>query len=128
MPVDSVFTTSGSSRPRERRIAFVAGIMFIAITASLAIWRAFRERLLATDFAAHHSTYAGRSAVLWTHVIGDSLIALAYFAIAATLVYLVYRGRRSIPFDSICLAFGVFLLASGFTHLLSVLTTWVPVY
>src|SRR5437667_6946496 len=126
MPVD--FTTSDSSRPLERRVALLAGIMLVAITASLAIWPAFREQLLDRDFLPHLSTYAGRFSVLWTHVVADSLIAAAYFAIAATLVYLVYRGRRSIPFDSICLAFGVFLIASGFTHLLYVFTTWVPFY
>jgi PAS domain S-box-containing protein len=106
----------------------LTGIVFIAVTTALAIWPALGEQLLDTDFVPRVSTYAGRFAVLWTHVVADTLIALAYFAIAATLVYLVYRGRRSIPFDSICLAFGAFLIASGFTYLLSVLTLWVPVY
>ena len=128
MPVDSVFTTSARPRPLERRVTLVAGIMFVAVTTALAIWPALGEQLLDTDFVPRVSTYAGRFAVLWTHVVADTLIALAYFAIAATLLYLVYRGRRSIPFDGICLAFGAFLIASGFTCLLSVLTIWVPVY
>ena len=95
---------------------------------SFAIWRFFGEHLLATDFVPRLYSYAGKPAVLWTHVIADALIAIAYLAISAALVYLVYRGRGTLPFDSVFLAFGLFLVACACTHLLSVWTTWVPVY
>jgi PAS domain S-box-containing protein len=102
--------------------------MFVAVAGSLAIWPMLGHRLLATDFVPGFQSYAGRAAVLWTHVVADSLIAIAFFAISATLIYLVYRGRHTIPFDGLLLAFGLFLIACALAHLFSVFTAWVPVY
>ena len=65
---------------------------------------------------------------MWTHVIADSLIAVAYFSISITLVYLVYKGRHAIPFQGLLLAFGMFILACGCTHLMETITVWVPIY
>jgi hypothetical protein len=61
-------------------------------------------------------------------VTADSLIGLAYLAISATLAYLVYKARRDIPFHWIFLAFGLFIIACGGTHVLEVVTIWKPVY
>jgi len=100
----------------------------VTIAIALTIWPALGERLLATDFSPQVYSFAGKTSVLWTHALAQSLIALAYLAISATLVYLVYRGRRDIPFDSIFLAFGCFLVASAFAYALSVVTIWKPFY
>ena len=48
--------------------------------------------------------------VLWTHVATDLLIGLAYIAISLSLVYLVLKGRREFPFQTMFLAFGVVAL------------------
>jgi signal transduction histidine kinase len=58
------------------------------------------------------------------NVIADAIIGAAYFAIAGTIAYLVYRARRNIPFHSLILAFGAFLLAGSATHLVSLWTVW----
>jgi signal transduction histidine kinase/CheY-like chemotaxis protein len=65
--------------------------------------------------------------VLWLHVVSDSLIAAAYYAIPVLLFYF-YRHRRDIPFNWIFVAFGMFILACGTTHLLAAVTVWHPVY
>jgi PAS domain-containing protein len=66
--------------------------------------------------------------LIWTHVLADFLIFLAYFAISATLVYLVYKGHREIPFHWMFLGFGLFIVACGATHLMEAITVWFPVY
>jgi signal transduction histidine kinase len=60
--------------------------------------------------------------------VSDSLIFLSYLAISATLAYLVYRTRREIPFSWMFLAFGSFIIACGFTHLMEVIVLWQPLY
>jgi signal transduction histidine kinase len=65
--------------------------------------------------------------VLWLNVISDSLTALAYYAMPFLLLAFV-RRRRDVEFKGIFLAAGVFILACGTTHVLGVLTVWIPVY
>jgi PAS domain S-box-containing protein len=59
------------------------------------------------------------SGLLWLHVISDTLIALAYFAIAFIL-FTFARKRRDIPFNWLFLLFGVFIVACGSTYLMEV--------
>ena len=61
------------------------------------------------------------------HAVSDTLIALAYFSIPASLVHLV-RRRRDLAFAWMFLLFGLFILSCGTTHLLAVWTLWHPVY
>jgi len=92
------------------------------------VWPQLSRRLLATDFLPHLYCYLKSPALVWTHVVADSLIGIAYFTISATLAYLVYRARRDIPFHWMFLAFGLFIIACGSTHFVEVLTIWIPVY
>jgi PAS domain S-box-containing protein len=62
------------------------------------------------------------------HVGSDLIIGVSYLWIAATLGYLLYRARETVPFSRVILAFGVFILACGATHFVEILTLWVPVY
>jgi signal transduction histidine kinase/CheY-like chemotaxis protein len=65
--------------------------------------------------------------VLWLHVISDLLIAAAYYAIPV-LLFNFSRRRPDIGFKWIFMAFGVFILACGTTHLLAAVTVWHPIY
>jgi len=82
----------------------------------------------AASFLPHSFCYLGNSSLITLHVVSDVLIWLAYVAIAATLGYMVWRGRETIPFNWMFLAFGFFIVACGFTHLLEAITLWRPVY
>jgi two-component sensor histidine kinase len=66
--------------------------------------------------------------LVWTHVVADSLIGIAYLTISVTLGYLVHKARRDIPFHWMFLAFGLFIIACGGTHFMEVVTIWIPVY
>ena len=87
----------------------------------------FFRKLFATDFMPHGMCFLWNPAVLWLNVISDSLIAASYYAIPFLLFYFVKR-RRDIEFKGIFVAFGVFILACGSTHLLGAVTVWQPVY
>ena len=79
-------------------------------------------------FLPHGFCYLWNPQLLWTHVVADLLIGLAYVAISTTLVYLVWKGRREFPFQGMFVAFGLFIGACGATHFVEVYTLWDPVY
>ncbi len=66
-------------------------------------------------------------ALLWTYVISDGLIALAYFSIPIGLAYFVWK-RKDIRFRWIYGMFGAFILACGTTHVFDIALLWHPLY
>src|ERR1044071_769602 len=89
--------------------------------------RTMLDWLFERDFMPHGHCYFWRPDILWTHVISDGLIALAYFSIPVTLIYFV-RRRRDLPFPWILLLFAAFILLCGTTHILGIITVWKPIY
>src|SRR5271169_6685089 len=81
------------------------------------------RELSETTFSAHGHCYYWTWELLWLHVVSDTVIGLSYVAISATLAYLVYR-IRGLPFHGMFLAFGLFIVACGATHLMDVLVVW----
>jgi signal transduction histidine kinase/ActR/RegA family two-component response regulator len=78
-------------------------------------------------FMPHGHCFHWIPSILWTSVISDALIALAYLTIPITLIYFI-RKRRDMPFDWMFIAFGVFILACGSTHLADIWVVWHPDY
>lgn len=70
----------------------------------------------------HGHCYLWQPALVWTHVISDLLIGLAYVSISLSL-YLLIR-RIKVPFSMAFLAFGVFIAACGATHFMEVWNLW----
>jgi len=79
--------------------------------------------LASSSFMPHGYCYLWNMPLVWLHVISDSLIALAYFAIPVSLVWFV-RKRREMPFNWMLVLFGVFIVACGTTHLMEVWNLW----
>lgn len=115
------------SRSIKRQLYVIVVVSALAISPFM-IWPRLSERLLATNFLPHLFCYLRNPGLVWTHVIADSFIGIAYFAISVTLAYLVYKARRDIPFHWMFLAFGLFIIACGGTHFMEVVTVWIPVY
>lgn len=113
--------------PTRKLLYGMAALLATAVSPFL-IWPTFADRVLATDFLPHLYCYLGRPGLVWTHVVADCLIGLSYFTISGTLVYMVQRGRRDIPFHWVFLAFGLFIVACGGTHFMEAVTVWIPVY
>jgi len=89
---------------------------------------AFFERLLdSSALSPHGICLLWEPELIWLHVASDAVIAAAYFSIPVALSIFVSK-RRDVDFGWIFWAFALFITACGFTHLLSIITLWVPVY
>jgi signal transduction histidine kinase len=63
-------------------------------------------------------------------VVTNFITFISYLTISITLVYLARRTRRVIARDwaYFLIGFALFIIACGSTHLLEVVTTWIPVF
>ena len=107
-----------------QRLSFMSMVLGGLAMLGAAAWA---QSSAAARLLPHGYCISGSPTLLWLHVISDSLIALAYFAIPMSLVSLV-RRRRDIPFGWMGLLFGLFIVACGLTHVMGVWTIWDPVY
>jgi signal transduction histidine kinase len=87
----------------------------------------FTHLLDSTMFAPHGICLLWEPGLIWLHVGSDALIAAAYFSIPIALSIFVSK-RRDVEFGWVFWAFAVFIMACGLTHVLSIITLWVPVY
>ncbi len=78
-------------------------------------------------FEPHGECYLWTPGLIMLHVVSDALIALAYYSIPVALVYFVYR-RADLPFGALFWMFGVFIVACGTTHVLSIYEIWHGAY
>jgi hypothetical protein len=78
-------------------------------------------------FAPHGYCLLWQPGLVWTHVMADGITALAYFTIPVALVYLVSK-RGDVAFSGLFFCFAAFILACGATHIISIITLWVPLY
>ncbi|MGB8169735.1 MAG: ATP-binding protein [Chthoniobacteraceae bacterium] len=77
-------------------------------------------------FMPHAHCYLFNRKLMQLHGGSDLVIGLSYVAISATLVWLVFRARRDLPFHWIMLSFAIFIVACGSTHLMEVWTLTAP--
>jgi two-component system NtrC family sensor kinase len=78
----------------------------------------------------HAVCWAAAPRLIWTMVFANAITFLSYVTICATLLILVRRTRRVIARDwaYFLVGFALFIVACGSTHLLEVITTWIPVF
>ncbi len=79
------------------------------------------------EFMPHGHCYYWEPTVLWSHVIGDGLTVLAYYAIPFLLVRFV-KKRTDLQYKGIFLAFAAFIIFCGTVHLFALISTWYPFY
>lgn len=79
------------------------------------------------SFMPHGHCFLWLPELLVMHVGSDIVIALAYFSIPASLVYLVWK-RQDLVFNWVFLMFAAFILLCGLTHVMGAVTVWYPVY
>jgi len=96
--------------------------------AAFALWRLASWDFVNPNemFHPHGYCYLWLPDLVAAHVVSDSVIALSYLTISLTLVYLVRKARRHIPFSWMFLAFGTFIVACGMTHAMEIVTLWQP--
>jgi signal transduction histidine kinase/ActR/RegA family two-component response regulator len=80
-----------------------------------------------TSLMPHGYCLVWNSVLLWLHVFSDALIALAYYSIPLIMFYFI-RKHKEFPFNNLLLLFAAFIIACGTTHVLSIITIWMPLY
>jgi len=85
------------------------------------------ETWIIASFLPHGYCMQWQPGLIGTHVVADAAIAVAYFSIPG-LLFTFIRKRRDIKFNWIFVAFGLFILACGMTHIMDIVTLWVPAY
>jgi signal transduction histidine kinase/CheY-like chemotaxis protein len=95
----------------------------------LVLWPGLASNLFSSGFGdrmfmPHGACYVWVPQLWLMHMSTDLLIGISYVAISLTLVYLIHRARRDIPFQWVFLAFGLFIIACGTTHFMEVWTIW----
>jgi PAS domain S-box-containing protein len=86
----------------------------------------FFHRLFDTDFMPHVFCLRAPQLV-WLHVASDGLIAIAYCLIPFGLLRLL-RRLRDLSFHWMIVLFAAFILSCGATHVLAIVTLWIPIY
>ncbi len=86
-----------------------------------------KNLLSPSQYIPHGHFYLWQTPLVGLHLLSDALIAIAYFSIAAMLVYFV-RKREDIPFSNLFKLFGAFIVLCGTGHLLDIWTLWHPAY
>ncbi len=91
------------------------------------MWELVKNIFSPTQYMPHGHCYLWQTPLVWLHVTGDFLIAIAYFSIPAMLIYFVFK-RRDVPFLGIFALFGAFIILCGTGHLLEIWTLWHSAY
>lgn len=80
------------------------------------------------DFLPHGYCLAWAPGLLWTMVISNAVIGIAYYSIPLSLVYFMRRQRHLVKFNWVFAMFGLFIFACGTTHFIDIASIWIPVY
>lgn len=90
-------------------------------------WNFLNNLLFTANYIPHGHCYLWQRELVALHVVSDLAIAIAYFSIPLSLIYVVFQ-RKDLPFRNIFWLFGAFILSCGTTHVMEVWTLWHPVY
>jgi len=85
------------------------------------------HKIFPNYFIPHGHCYLWKPGLVGLHILSDGLIAVAYFLIPLTLIYIVNK-RKDVPFDWVFMLFGSFIICCGITHLMEIWTLWHPNY
>jgi two-component system, chemotaxis family, sensor kinase Cph1 len=99
-----------------------------AVAVGLVLFEALHISVFQKIGLPHEYCYLQDTKLVGLHVTSDLLIALSYITISATLGYLLLRASKGIPFHGVFVAFGLFIVSCGITHLMEVWVIWEPVY
>lgn len=91
------------------------------------MWELVKNIFSPTQYMPHGHCYLWQTPLVWLHVTGDFLIAIAYYSIPAMLIYFIFK-RRDVPLLGIFALFGAFIILCGTGHLLEIWTLWHSAY
>jgi len=85
---------------------------------------------MTSSLMPHSVCWSRDPGLIWTMAVTNAITFLSYSAICSTLFYMARRTRRSVyrEWSFFLVGFALFIVACGSTHLMEVVTTWVPVF
>ncbi len=115
------------TQDRTIRRSWSLGLLGAGI-ALLACFPWLLTNVFSSNYEPHGYCFLWDPRLVGLHVTSDLVTGIAYVVIAVSLARLVYMTLREIPFQWMFLIFGVFILACGFTHFMSIVVLWHPLY
>ncbi|MEG4496390.1 MULTISPECIES: PAS domain S-box protein [unclassified Microcoleus] len=91
------------------------------------IWNFLNKLLFTGHYIPQGHCYLWQRELVTLHIVSDSIIALAYYSIPLSLIYIITQGK-DLPFRNIFWLFAAFIISCGTTHIMEVWTLWHPVY
>ncbi|MEG4806435.1 PAS domain S-box protein [Microcoleus sp. F8-D3] len=91
------------------------------------IWNFLNKLLFTGNYIPHGHCYLWQRELVAIHIVSDSIIALAYYSIPLSLIYIIIQGKE-LPFRNIFWLFAAFIISCGTTHIMEIWTLWHPVY
>jgi PAS domain S-box-containing protein len=91
------------------------------------IWNLLNNLSFIGDYIPGGNCYLWQRELVALHVVSDSIIALAYYAVPLSLIYAIAQ-QKNLLFRSIFWLFAAFIICSGTTHVMEIWTLWHPVY
>jgi PAS domain S-box-containing protein len=91
------------------------------------MWNTLIDLLGSRQWEPHGHCFLWTPSLLWTIVVSNLLIGIAYYSIPLTLLTLV-RKRQDLVHRNVFILFAVFIFGCGTTHLVKLWTIWEPVY
>lgn len=81
------------------------------------------EIIAASSYIPHGHCYLWQTNLVFLHVLSDTLIGIAYYAIPVLLFYFT-QNREDVPFKGLFMLFSLFILSCGTTHFFAIWTLW----
>jgi two-component sensor histidine kinase len=91
------------------------------------VFEFFRQFFSSNTLSPHGICLLWRPELIWTHVVSDAVIGVAYFSIPLAMAVFLHR-RRDVKFGWVVWMFVAFILLCGVTHFMSIWTLWRPDY
>jgi signal transduction histidine kinase len=104
--------------------------VFILLTGFL-VQRSMLASLFSASYLPHRFCYLAQPGLIWTNASMDALIAASYALIFGCLFWVAGSLRTLADVRGylwIFVSFGTFILACGATHVMEVVTVWLPLY
>lgn len=115
-----------STAPISRWSTYILALL--SGTALIMLFPSVLTNAVSSTFLPRGFCFLWNPHLLWLHVIADAIIWLSYLAIGAALARLASLNQYTRPFRLILTAFGVFIISSGFSHLMDIVVLWKPLY
>ncbi len=87
------------------------------------MWSDLLDSFQTAGYMPHGHCYLWKPWLIGLHVVSDTTIVLAYYAIPITLIYFIFK-KRNVPFNWLVLLFALFIFGCGTTHLVEIINVW----